>query len=205
MSHAGHIYGVVLNDTEERAKLAASFEQKPYLAAPCAPVVFIKPATAIASHSVQIAPGAQVVASTTFALWIRHETCRIDPAQAWDHIGASALAIDLSYPKDDYYRPAVAFRNADGFLGLGEWRQPSAASHISLECDGHEIHRWSLERLLRPVDRLLADLSAFMTLRAGDLLLVGLPGDAPMVAAGHTISAHSPGFSPASLQLEYSA
>jgi 5-oxopent-3-ene-1,2,5-tricarboxylate decarboxylase/2-hydroxyhepta-2,4-diene-1,7-dioate isomerase len=43
------------------------------------------------------------------------------------------------------------------------------------------------------VEDLIVDVSAYMTLRAGDLLLVGLPGDAPTAGVGREITVRSEG------------
>lgn len=201
----GHIYGVILNDRDERDRLAPAFAEKPYLAPPKAPVVYMKPATTLASGVIALKPGAQTVAAATLALLIERDTTGVDAAQALDCIGASALAIDLSYPEANHYRPAVAQRNADGFLALGAWGWPTIPNRISTLVDGRAAHMWSLDRLVRSVPQLIADISAFLTLRVGDVLMVGLPGDAPRVRAGQTLLAQAEGLAPATARLENAA
>lgn len=202
MSCSGHIYGVILNDRDERTRLAPAFDDKPYQSPPKAPVVYMKPATALASGSTGLKPGTSLVAAATLALLIERDTTGVDAAGALDRVGASALAIDLSYPEATYYRPAVAQRNADGFLALGEWGWPMIPDRISTHVNGQMAHTWSLDRLVRPVPQLIADISAFLTLRAGDVLLVGLPGDAPQVQAGQTLFAQAEGVAPATVTLK---
>ena len=41
--------------------------------------------------------------------------------------------------------------------------------------------------LVRPLPRLIADISEFMTLRAGDVLLIGEPDNAPLAAPGDQV------------------
>ena len=41
--------------------------------------------------------------------------------------------------------------------------------------------------LIRPISRLLADVTAFMTLNPGDVLLVGVPEQAPLAKVGDHI------------------
>jgi 5-oxopent-3-ene-1,2,5-tricarboxylate decarboxylase/2-hydroxyhepta-2,4-diene-1,7-dioate isomerase len=48
-------------------------------------------------------------------------------------------------------------------------------------------HRRSLSGLLRPAHQLLADVSEFMTLEAGDILMLGAPDDAPLARAGQSV------------------
>lgn len=205
MNIHGHIYGVILNDTEERACLAPAFHENPYKAAPKAPVVYLKPASALARGMVALDQRRSVTAATTVALLFGHDASRVGLDRAFDHVAACALAIDLSWPETDYYRPAVALRNADGFLSLAAWGAPVLPDAIALDVDGQQAHAWTLDRLVRPVAQLIADLAAFMTLRAGDVLLVGLPGDAPCVAGGHTITARATGMASVSTRLEYAA
>ncbi|HEY1228108.1 MAG TPA: fumarylacetoacetate hydrolase family protein, partial [Ramlibacter sp.] len=42
--------------------------------------------------------------------------------------------------------------------------------------------------LLRPVPCLLAEVTEFMTLEPGDILLVGVPEDMPLARAGDTVA-----------------
>jgi 5-oxopent-3-ene-1,2,5-tricarboxylate decarboxylase/2-hydroxyhepta-2,4-diene-1,7-dioate isomerase len=196
----GHIYGTVLNDKEELSRLAPAFADKPYLASPIAPVVYMRPAATLASGPVRVKPGSRVVAAATVALLFARDAARVDAADAMDCVGASALAIDLSYPQADYYRPAIAQRNADGFLVLGERGSPVLPEQITTSVDGKDVHNWSLDRLARPVPQMIADITAFLTLRAGDVLLVGLPGDAPSVGAGARLRVQGDGMAPATAQ-----
>lgn len=193
MTIAGSIYGVVLNDAEERKGLAGQFGEKPYAAPPIAPVVYMKPRSAVTQGGVRIAAGAQVIASPTFALLFARDATRVEPASARAHVGGVALALDIALPQANYYRPAVAQRNGDGFLPLGAFAPVRLPADIRLHIDGGPAFGWSLDRLVRPVDQLIADLSAFMTLRAGDVLLIGLPGDAPRAGIGQTLRVEAPG------------
>lgn len=198
----GHIYGVILNDSRELARLAPAFQEKPYLAPPVAPVVYMKPASTMSHGTVRLKPGEQAVAAATLALLIARDATGVRPEQAMACVGAAALAIDITYPQADYYRPAVAQRNADTFLVMGDWGSPALADRITTMIDGQAAHSWSLDRLARSPNQLIADISTFLTLRAGDVLLVGLPGDAPQVGAGVTLRAEAASFAPAVARVE---
>lgn len=198
----GHIYGVILNDSRELARLAPAFQEKPYLARPTAPVVYMKPASTVSRGTVRLKPGQPALAAATLALLIARDATGVSPEQAMECVGAAALAIDITYPQVDYYRPAVAQRNADTFLVMGEWGPPVLADRITTVIDGQAAHSWSLDRLVRAPNQLIADVSAFLTLRAGDVLLVGLPGDAPQVRAGALLCAEAEGFEATVAQIE---
>src|ERR1044072_9474299 len=50
MNLRGTIYGVVLNDREQLARLAGDFDEAPYKGAPRAPVVYIKPSQCLSER-----------------------------------------------------------------------------------------------------------------------------------------------------------
>lgn len=178
MSCCGHIFGVALNDMQQRLALADAFGEPPYLYPPRAPIVYMKPASAVGKGLLHLGPGERVVAASTLALLFARDASNCRETEAWDTVGAVALAVDFSLPQTDYYRPAIPQMNRDGFLALGQWQGPGMVDAISLTA-GDVHHDWQLDRLDRAPARLIAELSEFMTLRAGDILLVGLPGDAP--------------------------
>ena len=183
MSISGNVYGVVLNDTEELERLAPEFGQQPYSTPPNAPVVYMKPRSALAKCDIPRAPE-PLVCAPTIALLMSRDTVKQSASTALSNVGAVAIAVDVSLPQASYYRPAIAQKNADCFLALGDWAAPSYPDIVSTEINGVAAHEWRLERLHRSPAELLADLSEFMTLKAGDVLLIGLPGDAPHAIAG---------------------
>lgn len=178
---AGNIYGVVLNDAAERERLAPQFGDKPYAAPPRAPVVYMKPLSSVATGTIGVPGATGLVASTTVAVLIARDTGGVSEVDVDTCLGGAALALDLSLPAASYYRPAVAQKNGDGRFALGSFAAPAMPRSIRLLADGELIHEWPLDRLFRKLETLVADLGAFLTLKAGDVLLVGLPGDAPVV------------------------
>lgn len=195
MTLAGNIYGVVLNDTPEREVLAPQFAEKPYAAPPSAPVVYMKPLASVATGPVAIPPDG-LVASATLALLVARDTTAVSEADALARLGGAALVLDLSLPASSYYRPAIAQKNGDGRIALGAFAAPIVPASIRLYADGAIVHEWSLDRLHRQPGQLIADLGAFLTLKAGDVLLIGLPGDAPLVQAGQTLRIEADGLPP---------
>lgn len=188
MSVGGTIYGVILNDAVEHASLAADFGRKPYESPPQAPVVYMKPQICVTRGDVPLPDDADTVeAAPTLGLLFRRDATSVHPGQAMAHVGGVCLALDVSAPQTDYYRPAVSQRCRDGFLPLGPFAWSELPNSIGTSIDGAQAHDWSLDRLVRPLPVLIADLSSFMTLRAGDLLLIGLPGDAPRVTRGQRV------------------
>lgn len=200
MTIAGTIYGVVLNDGREREALAAAFGDAPYKAPPEAPVVYIKPRLCATTAGAPVPLPEDTDAlqvSATVALLFARDVCRTDAADALKGVAAACLALDVSVPEASYYRPAVAQRCRDGFLPVGRFADvPATWAEVTTLIDGERAHSWSLDRLVRPAAQLIADLSQFMTLKAGDVLLVGLPGDAPTARAGQRIRVEGAGLPP---------
>lgn len=195
---SGTAYGVALNDRNERAALAEAFVQPPYGKAPVAPVLYIKPRNTFAhSESVITLPNdvsAVCVGTTLGALFSYRSGAPV----------SAALAVDLFEAHNSYYRPAIRQRCRDGFLPLGRfeaWSDAFGDLEIVTRIDGVEAHRWSLARLDRAPRALIAELQAFMTLADGDLLLLGLAGDAPLAHAGQRIEVSANGFAPIRIEL----
>ena len=197
---AGSVYGVVLNDKTQRAALASAFALKPYVAPPQAPVLYIKPRNCLrfAGAAVQVpADLVEVEIAATVALLF---------GDAPGVPLAACLALDVCEPHASLYRPAIRQRCRDGFLPLGEFAaydlKAIVSSPVITRVDGLEVHRWSLERLVRDIHALIADVNDFMTLSDGDVLLVGLPGDAPRVTAGHTVTVEHAALPPLQARFE---
>lgn len=183
----GTAYGVILNDRDERAELAGAFAAPPYGAPPVAPVLYIKPRGTFAFDDapVTIPAGlASLTAAATIALVLGTDGT----------IAGARLALDVSEPHASYFRPAVRERCRDGFLPLGAAGAcPGDQAVIVTSINGAQAHSWSLERLVRPVVALVAEIADFMTFAPGDLLMVGLAGDAPTVVAGDRVEARCDG------------
>ena len=187
---AGTIYGVALNDREQCARLAAAFESPPYNKPPRKPVLYIKPRNCLMGDAGRIplpSDLSHIEAAPSLALLIGRDTARVAPQAALDHVAGTCLALDIGEPGTGYYRPPVRQRCRDGFLRLGTMVpfQPDILSGaIDIAVNDKNIGHWPLSRLVRGAARLIAEVSSFMTLAAGDLLLTGLPQDAPCLADG---------------------
>ena len=197
---AGYIYGVVLNDRAELESIGDGLCRDPYKAPPNAPVVYIKPRMTASTGGAPVpVPGGveELVLSPTIGLIFGRSVARgeSNPLSA---VSAMCLAIDVSLPEMDYYRPAIRQRCRDGFLPLGNpvpFENPTGLE-ITTRVEGAIVHHWSLDRLQRSVKTLVADLTDFMTFEAGDMLLVGLPGDAPRARTNAEVRVEATGIPP---------
>ncbi|MBU9518129.1 fumarylacetoacetate hydrolase family protein [Burkholderia multivorans] len=192
----GTVYGALLNERAALAALGDAMHAAPYGRPPQAPVLYIKPANTHAPDGAAVVVPAGVEAleiGASVAVVFARRATRVPAARALDYVHGFTLASDVSVPHPDYYRPAVRFKCRDGFCPLGPAIVPAAALAdvdaiaLSVRIDGEVVARTSTATLIRPVRELIADISAFMSFDAGDVLLLGVAGGAPHARAGSTI------------------
>jgi 5-oxopent-3-ene-1,2,5-tricarboxylate decarboxylase/2-hydroxyhepta-2,4-diene-1,7-dioate isomerase len=193
----GSVYGAALNVRSVLEALGPAVHEPPYKAPPQAPVLYIKPPNTFAASGGQtVVPKgmAALEANATLAIVIGRAATRVSEARALAHVRGYTAALDLMEPKGDFYRPGVRQRCGDGFLPIGprlvaqgDFGNPDAATVRTL-VNGVLRSNFSTAELVRPVARLIADISDFMTLEAGDALLVGFPMGGPHVGPGDTVA-----------------
>lgn len=203
---SGTAYGVVLSDRDEIAALGSALHEAPYKAPPVWPVVYIKPRTCFgfAGAPIPLEPDfTQLSIAPTLAVLFERDASNVSANTALAHIGAACLALDVATSRESYYRPAIAQSCRDGFLPLGAFAPlPRRPEEIVTRIDEQIAHRWNLSRLVPPAATLIAELSSYMTFRAGDVLLVGLPGDAPNAKLGQTIQVSAAGLPTLTTRIE---
>ena len=192
----GAVYGAALNDQASLDAWGDQLNAAPYKAPPQAPVLYIKPRnTLVASGAVVRRPnGADVVRiGGALAVVFGAPACRVSADEALDCVRGFVPAADLSLPVQSLHRPPIRETCFDGACPIGV-EVPKArladagAVTIVVRINDAEVQRVSLEGLLRPLARLIADVSDFMTLYPGDVLLVGAAHDAPLARAGDAFS-----------------
>jgi len=194
----GTIYGVILNDRGTLAALDEAFGRDPYKAPPKAPVLYIKPANTRLAAKVGAGATAYLPADAdsveigaTLGLVIGRNASKVTAAAAWDHVAGVRVVADLSLPHDSYYRPAIREKCFDTSCALGDAVVPVrslAGLTARTLVDGQPVAERRFDDLLRDVPQLLAEVSAFMTLAAGDMLLVGVPWRAPQAKVGSRVA-----------------
>ncbi len=200
---SGVVYGALLNDTAALAALGQAAHQPPYKAPPRAPVLYIKPRnTLAASGSVVQLPADVAVFEIGAALGvvIGRSACRLAEARALAHVAGYLLVADLSVPHDSFYRPSVRFKARDGSCLVGPALLPRDALAapdaltLRVRLNGERVHSASNAGMQRGVARLLADVTEFMTLQPGDVLLLGVAAGAPLARAGQRFAVEADGF-----------
>jgi 5-oxopent-3-ene-1,2,5-tricarboxylate decarboxylase / 2-hydroxyhepta-2,4-diene-1,7-dioate isomerase len=190
---SGAVYGALLNHRSALQSLGDAINRPPYNGAPQAPVLYIKPRNTLAADgdSVALPAGvAELEIGASLGVVIGRPSCRLTEASALEHVAGYLIVNDVSVPHSSYYRPSLPFRARDGFCPLGARVVPSAAlanpdaATIRIYLDGELRQTTTTAELVRPVAKLLSEVTDFMTLSPGDVLAVGVAFPAPRVRAG---------------------
>lgn len=186
----GTVYGTLMNFRGELEALGSKMDEAPYLAPPKAPVLYVKPANTWSENGavIRVPAGAQVTVGATVAMVMRSAT----------EVAGFVLMNDLSLPQDSFYRPPVKRNCLDGFLGIGDRIRARneagdpAVFKLEVRINGALAQTVRFSQLVRPADMLLADVSAFMTLGPGDMLMLGCDAGRPRAGAGDRIAISMP-------------
>jgi 5-oxopent-3-ene-1,2,5-tricarboxylate decarboxylase/2-hydroxyhepta-2,4-diene-1,7-dioate isomerase len=194
---SGTVYGTLLNHRSALEALGSAVNEPPYKGPPRAPVLYVKPRNTLCGDGDPVAlpqgvPELEIGAC--LGLVIGRTACRLPAARALEHVAGYLIVNDVSVPHLPYYRPSIRCKARDGFCPLGPRVVPRAAIAdpdalgIRVRIDGELRQSASTADLLRPVARLLQDVSEFMTLLPGDVLAVGAAAPAPLVRRGQRAS-----------------
>jgi len=178
----GTVYGVLLNSNAEWQSASPFMTDAPYKAPPAAPVLYIKTANTWSINDSAIpvpADVAEVEIGATVGVVLG-----LPSAGGAPHLRGFVLLNDVSIPHSveaqGFYRPPVKYKCLDGFLGVGATLVPASdVAHpnglqLEVRINGalrQTVHLADMRRLLPD---LLADVNDFMTLQAGDVLMLGL-------------------------------
>lgn len=192
----GTVYGALLNDRAALEALGSEVHEPPYKAPPQSPILYIKPQNTLATYGMPIpipngVPQLQVGA--TLGVVIGKRATKVQASDALQYIAGYTVVNDVSVPHESVYRPAISEKCRDGFCPIGPWviqadevPDPDQLA-IRVYVNDELRQAASTSTLVRPVSQLLADVTDFMTLDAGDVLLVGVPHGAPLVSAGDRV------------------
>jgi 5-oxopent-3-ene-1,2,5-tricarboxylate decarboxylase/2-hydroxyhepta-2,4-diene-1,7-dioate isomerase len=189
------VYGVLLNDQASWQRMEAAFQAPPYHAAPRAPVLYLKPGNTHAADGATVhipADPGQVLVNASIGLVLSRAATRLRADDALACVGAHLIASDLALPHASVYRPALRQRCRDGFLPMGlpvraDTRFDYARAEAVTFLNGVEVERRGFAQLRRPPAQLLADVTEFMTLDRGDVLLLGANDTAVLARPGDAV------------------
>ena len=187
----GTVYGTLMNFRGELDALADKMKEAPYKAPPQAPVLYVKPANTWTENGGSIALPAgvkEVAVGATVAMVMKSAR----------EIAGYVLMNDLTLPHDTFFRPPVKFNCLDGFLGIGDRIRARneagdpAVFKLEVRINGELKQTVRFSQMVRPADKLLADVSEFMTLGEGDMLMLGCDVGRPLARVGDRIEIKMP-------------
>ena len=187
----GTVYGTLMNFRGELDALGDRMNQDPYKAPPQAPVLYVKPANTWTENGGTIAlpAGVQELAvGATVAMVMKSAR----------EVAGFVLMNDLTIPHESFYRPPVKFNARDGFLAIGDRIRARneagdpAVFKLEVRVNGELKQTVRFSQLVRSADKLLADVSEFMTLGEGDMLMLGCDVGRPLVRAGDRVEIKMP-------------
>lgn len=171
------IIGLALNYADHASELG--------LAVPADPALFFKPATTLIGHrgSVVYPSGVEYMHyENELAAVIARRCRRVSAANALEVVAGYTIANDVTV-RDfvaNMYRPPVKAKGWDSFLPLGpyvvsdEIADPHALEQRTY-VNGELRQQGNTSDQITKLPRLIEYLTEFMTLEAGDLLLMGTP------------------------------
>ncbi|MFJ8063716.1 fumarylacetoacetate hydrolase family protein [Psychrobacillus sp. NPDC096426] len=192
----GTVYGTLLNYKGALEKLGDAVNNKPYSSPPIAPILYIKPANTFNHYgaAIPMPPGIEKLEmGAALGIVIGRLAVAVDEKNALTYVAGYTIVNDVSVPNESVYRPGIQYRARDGFCPMGPWiidchevKNPDDLT-ISVFINDILQQENSTSNLIRSVSRLLADVTEFMTLSPGDVLLVGVPEDAPQAKVGDKV------------------
>jgi len=210
----GLVYGVILNDHDALRAFGVALNEPPYKAPPQAPILYIKPYNTHVGHGavVHLPQGAdQVEILGALGIVFGSPATRVAEARALESVRGFTVVTDLSLPQESLYRPPIREKCFDGACPMGPWVvdrdevADPAALEVSVTVNGELRQRRNLSGLIRSVPRLIADVTEFMTLHPGDVLLAGVPIAGPFARAGETIAVEIAGIGSLENRIEAAA
>ena len=194
---SGNVVAALLNHRGSLAALGDAVREPPYRGAPNAVVLAIKP-----RHSL-VGPGGallvdddvgELALGASLGIVIARTACAVGEADALAHVAGYLAVCDATVPHPSHYRPQIRAMARDASCALAgavvarDAVGDAGALAVRTFVDGGLAATSSTAELVRGVARLIADVSDFMTLAPGDVVLAGSAPDEPRVRAGARVA-----------------
>ncbi|MFN0181245.1 MAG: fumarylacetoacetate hydrolase family protein [Gemmatimonadales bacterium] len=188
------VYAADLNRKATLVALGDALHRPPYQTPPGAAVLHLKPANTWSESGAPIRCPDGVPALRMgggVGLVIGRRASRVPADRALEWVRGLAVVNDVAVPYQSHYRPAIKERCRDGFCPIGPEVALApgvdpASLVVRIEING-AVERDERPDYVRGAAALLADLTAFLTLDAGDIVLLGEPAEPPLARPGDTV------------------
>ena len=190
----GNVFGIALNYKCLYEKLQAQFNEKPYVNEPKKPVLFIKtPNTRNVSGQAVVKHKSDILqAGPSLGIVIGKSTTRVSKSDASAHIAGYVVVNEWSLPEESYYRPAIKAKCQDGFCVVGTPVVADAVTDLNnltlrVYVNGELKQEGTTANWIRTPEQIIEEISEYMPLNEGDIILTGTPYGRVSVVAGDEI------------------
>jgi 5-oxopent-3-ene-1,2,5-tricarboxylate decarboxylase/2-hydroxyhepta-2,4-diene-1,7-dioate isomerase len=190
------VVGALLNFRGAWQAMEPAMQKEPHFKPPKHVVLYLKPANtwrATGDDIVLPAGVDEVEVGATLGIVIGASTARVSEEEALQYVAGYIAVNDVTVPHAAVLRPPIRQKCRDSFCPMG----PMIAAASVVDPDALEICAYvngelkmsnTTRNLVRPIARLIAEVTEFMTLEAGDVLLVGVPENVPRARAGDRVA-----------------
>ncbi len=192
----GTVYGTLLNVKDAYQELEPHMNNKPYQKPPEAPILYIKPRNTYNQHKgiIRLPKGIDCLQTgPSLGIVIGKTAKSIEEDNAPDYIEGYTIVNDVRIKHDSLFRPPIRFNARDGFCSIGPEIKDAllVPDPHNLRIDVYVNDQLSqtsyTNELIRPIPALLKDITEFMTLYPGDIIMVGVPNQPPEIRDGDQV------------------
>jgi 5-oxopent-3-ene-1,2,5-tricarboxylate decarboxylase/2-hydroxyhepta-2,4-diene-1,7-dioate isomerase len=190
------VVGCLLNFRDAWQAMEPAMQREPHFRPPQHPVLYLKPANTWRRNGDDIVLPVgvdEVEVGATLGVVLGASAARVRQQDALQFVAGYVAVNDVTVPHASILRPPIKQKCRDSFCPIGVMAPAERVANpdrLSLRAYVNgELRRTSTTAdLVRPVARLLAEVTEFMTLEAGDVLLVGVPHNVPRARAGDRVA-----------------
>jgi 5-oxopent-3-ene-1,2,5-tricarboxylate decarboxylase/2-hydroxyhepta-2,4-diene-1,7-dioate isomerase len=190
------VVGCLLNFRGAWEAMEPAMHREPHFKPPAHPVLYLKPANTWRRGGDPIVLPAgvdEVEVGATLGVVMAAPASRLTEAEALGFVAGYVAVNDVTVPHTAVLRPPIKQKCRDSFCPIGDAAPAALVGDpgvlgIRVYVNGELKASNSTANLMRSVPRLLAEITEFMTLEAGDVLLVGVPENVPRVRAGDRVA-----------------
>lgn len=189
------VVGAFLNFKGAWAAMEPAMHREPHNKPPVHPVLYLKPANTWRGpgDAIVLPPDVEAIeVGATLGVVIGRAAARVAVDDALSHVAGFAVVNDVTVPHASALRPPIRQKCRDSFCPIGPVVPAAAVGNaddlaIRAYVNGELRLENSTANLVRSVPQLIAEISEFMSLFPGDVLLVGLPENLPRARAGDQV------------------
>ncbi len=135
----------------------------------------------------------EVEVGATLGIVLKRTAARVRVDQALSFVAGYVVVNDVTIPHTNILRPPLRQKCRDGFCPIGPMTDASQvadpdALELRAYVNGQLRQSSTTANLMRSVAQLISEVSEYMSLCAGDILLVGVPEDPPRARPGDEVS-----------------